>query len=132
MVSQSKRLMNLIFGLGQCFLVEKSMFSGFCFYFQPVQMMSFEGKMRRPFQSCSSELCQAGTFKVSVAPGVSSVKRFITRLKWLERRLITLALVFLFLFDLSQSFITQHFVHFCFILSCSTLHCANIFTLFSQ
>lgn len=63
-VSQSKRLMNLIFGLGQCFLVEKSMFSGFCFYFQPVQMMSFEGKMRRPFQSCSSELCQAGTFKV--------------------------------------------------------------------
>lgn len=39
----------------------------FCFFgfnFQPVQMMSFGGKMRRPFQSCSYELFQAGTFKV--------------------------------------------------------------------
>lgn len=43
---------------------------GFVFISQPVQMMSFGGKMTRPFRSYSFALFQAGTFKVkeSLAP----------------------------------------------------------------
>lgn len=53
---------------------------------QPVQMMLFEGKMRRPFQSYSYALCQAGTFKVymAIAPvwARDGVSRSTMRVLW--------------------------------------------------